>query len=282
MTEAWRGTIEPESVEVTQLERGRLFIDRSAVDFGAVRVVSGGCSVGYKGHSDLVAGRSVLGVIAGQRTDARWFGERIDAGDIVQCHTSMDLSTLGPSKLYYVAVDTTKLEPNDGRRFHRSPLYAERLRRCLQTALERPNPRVEEAILSLLALSFSEKSAFSGSRSFIRRVAAVRQCEEYMREHIVENPTLSQLSAVSGLRMRSLINAFHAVIGMSPMTYLRVQRLNEVHRALLELDPRKTRVIDVASTWGFWHMGHFTESYRAIFGENPSATLNRKKQLSPT
>jgi AraC family transcriptional regulator, ethanolamine operon transcriptional activator len=42
---------------------------------------------------------------------------------------------------------------------------------------------------------------------------------------------------------------------------------------LLRADPRSTRVIDVATEWGFWHMGHFAHDYRVMFGEAPSQTL---------
>jgi AraC family transcriptional regulator, ethanolamine operon transcriptional activator len=35
----------------------------------------------------------------------------------------------------------------------------------------------------------------------------------------------------------------------------------------------RTRIIGVATDWGFWHMGHFARDYRAMFGESPSRTL---------
>ena len=57
------------------------------------------------------------------------------------------------------------------------------------------------------------------------------------------------------------------------MDYLKRLRLNGVHRALRVADKANTRIIDVATAWGFWHMGHFASDYRAMFGVSPSQTL---------
>lgn len=288
--EAWEGTLEPQSIRVTQLDPGSLVFDRSVADLSCARLVSCAASVGFEGHSDLLTGKTLLGVVAAPNTDARWFGERIREDEIVQTCTSMDLTTHGFSRMYYVAMDSDKLEPSgDGFRIHRNVRHAARLREYLGTALrlsDAGTPQsgricrgIAQAMIPLLKLCLSDEGGFPKSTALSRRVAAVRTCELYVREHIVENPTLAELCAVSGLRMRSLINAFQAVLGMSPMAYLRVQRLNEVHKALSTLEPARTRVIDVASTWGFWHMGHFTVTYRAMFGELPSETLNRRRKV---
>lgn len=96
-----------------------------------------------------------------------------------------------------------------------------------------------------------------------------------MRDHADANLTLLDLSRISGMRSRTLINAFEAVTGFSPMDYLKRLRLDGVRRALGRADRDCTRIIDVATEWGFWHMGHFAADYRAMFGETPSETLLR-------
>ena len=95
----------------------------------------------------------------------------------------------------------------------------------------------------------------------------------YMREHLDKTVTLEDLSETSGLRLRSLINAFQAVTGFSPMAYFKRERLSGVRQALQRPRAARIRVIDVATAWGFWHMGHFTADYREMFGESPSETL---------
>ena len=57
------------------------------------------------------------------------------------------------------------------------------------------------------------------------------------------------------------------------MDYLKRLRLNGVRRALQRAHKARTRIIDVATAWGFWHMGHFATDYRRMFGEAPSQTL---------
>lgn len=76
-----------------------------------------------------------------------------------------------------------------------------------------------------------------------------------MREHIDEAISLLDLSRACGMRSRSLINAFKAIAGLSPMDYLKRIRLTAVRNALLRADPRSTRVIDVAMESGFWAYG---------------------------
>lgn len=74
-----------------------------------------------------------------------------------------------------------------------------------------------------------------------------------------------------GASPRKLEYCFRSVLGVSPARYLRTARLNGVHREL-----RRSRdgvVHEIASRWGFWHMGEFAAAYRRHFGELPSQTL---------
>jgi AraC family ethanolamine operon transcriptional activator len=68
---------------------------------------------------------------------------------------------------------------------------------------------------------------------------------------------------------RTLQNAFQESLGTSPAAFLRTVRLNAVRRALRER-PAQATIADTAARWGFWHMGHFSQEYKALFGETPS------------
>jgi AraC-like DNA-binding protein len=105
-------------------------------------------------------------------------------------------------------------------------------------------------LLSSALESFDEHGV--ASKCLSRRLAAVRKCEEYMRDHADATLTLLDLSHVSGMRSRSLINAFEAVTGFSPMDYLKRLRLNGVRRTLERADPSRTRIIDVATDWSLY------------------------------
>ena len=77
-----------------------------------------------------------------------------------------------------------------------------------------------------------------------------------------------------GVSRRSLQYAFEEVLGVSPLTYLRAQRLNAVRRAIKTAET-DTPVMEIAARWGFWHPSYFTASYKKLFGELPSATRKR-------
>jgi AraC-like DNA-binding protein len=65
------------------------------------------------------------------------------------------------------------------------------------------------------------------------------------------------------------------ILRMPPARYQRLRRLQLVHRALRGAGPH-TRVISaVARNFGFRELGRFAASYRALYGELPSATLRR-------
>jgi AraC family ethanolamine operon transcriptional activator len=96
-----------------------------------------------------------------------------------------------------------------------------------------------------------------------------------MRENLDKTLTLLDLSRYCGMRSRSLVNAFEAITGFSPMDYLKRLRLSAVRRTLLRTDRSSTQIMRVAMDWGFWHMGHFSKDYRTMFGELPSQTLHK-------
>ncbi|WP_392531001.1 helix-turn-helix domain-containing protein [Nostoc sp. C117] len=60
---------------------------------------------------------------------------------------------------------------------------------------------------------------------------------------------------------------------LSPIAYLKIQRMNGVRRTLRDADPKITTVMQVAHQWGFCSTGHFCRDYKEMFGELPSETL---------
>jgi AraC-like DNA-binding protein len=296
-----RGALVPESFTWTQMESGSFASEHRIVKLDAMRVGWHGFSLGFKLEADLKPNRLVIGILASGSTCARWFGTGVDEGHVAASGASIWLSTTGPSAFLSVTTDARRLArdfPNspDARILmegagdtclERNDFFAKRLREYLQWLsrdstkssgfLRRVSARamVKRALLPLLAdaLAGGSGATVERSPSLNRRVAAVRVCEAYMREHLDKTVTLIDLSVTSGLRLRSLINAFQAVTGFSPMAYFKRERLSGVRQALQRPHPTRTRVIDVATAWGFWHMGHFTADYREMFGESPSETL---------
>jgi AraC family ethanolamine operon transcriptional activator len=65
--------------------------------------------------------------------------------------------------------------------------------------------------------------------------------------------------------------------GLSLHNYLRMKRLWMVRQELLSGRP-SLNVKACALMYGFWHLGEFSSSYSALFGEVPSQTLARGRR----
>ena len=72
---------------------------------------------------------------------------------------------------------------------------------------------------------------------------------------------------------RTLRKCCEQFLNMSPSRYLRARRMQLVRSALRRADPSDTSVAQIARRFGFGELGRFAASYRARFGELPSATL---------
>lgn len=88
--------------------------------------------------------------------------------------------------------------------------------------------------------------------------------------------TVAALCQELGVSRRSLQNAFQQVMGTGPLAYLKAVRMRQARRALLQGSP----VTEAATASGFWHFGHFSQDYLAMFGERPSQTLRTAQPLS--
>ena len=64
------------------------------------------------------------------------------------------------------------------------------------------------------------------------------------------------------------------------MQYMKLRRLNRVHRELLAPDCKEATVTGVMTSCGVTEFGRFAGAYRALFGETPSQTLKRKLEAT--
>lgn len=133
---------------------------------------------------------------------------------------------------------------------------------------------MKHAIYESTVASFGKAAAASQTpRTSSGRRQVVHRAVAYMREHVNEPLSVADLCAELGVSRRTLQYCFEEVLQLNPVGYLRAIRLNGVRRDLLNSDPEKTMIQDVAARWGFWHLSRLATEYRAMFGELPSATL---------
>jgi AraC-like DNA-binding protein len=99
----------------------------------------------------------------------------------------------------------------------------------------------------------------------------VRDVIDYIERNPAAVRETADLVQLSGLPPRALQSAFREHVGVAPMAFVRGARLDRVRQDLLN---GRGSVSEVASTWGFYHLGHFARHYRQRFGVSPSETLH--------
>ena len=88
--------------------------------------------------------------------------------------------------------------------------------------------------------------------------------------------TVDELAAACGLARRTMQTQFRRFLGAAPLEFLRLTRLAEARRRLMQAEPAAT-VTNIAAGCGFSHLGRFSGWYRERYGESPSATLDRSR-----
>src|SRR5262249_11458489 len=107
-----------------------------------------------------------------------------------------------------------------------------------------------------------------------RRV--VQEAMDYIDAHLAEPITMESIARNVHMSVRSVQQGFREELGISPMTYVRDRRLEPVHHELADAIPSdRVTVTDIATRWGFNHLGSFAVEYRKRWGKSPSETLRQ-------
>lgn len=104
-----------------------------------------------------------------------------------------------------------------------------------------------------------------------------RLIEDILSARLSHPPSIGEMCALTGATERTLHLAFREAYGTSPVAHLRRLRLNAARRALLR--GAEAEVSAVATRFGFFHFGRFAGDYAKLFGELPSAALNRGRNV---
>ena len=103
--------------------------------------------------------------------------------------------------------------------------------------------------------------------------AAIRTAIDIIEAAPDEPLTTAGLAADCHVSVRALQEGFRRHVGMSPMAYVRMVRLDRAHEQLRSADPSLTTVASIAHRWGFTHLGRFAAAHAAKYGEAPGQTL---------
>ncbi|WP_198263069.1 helix-turn-helix domain-containing protein [sulfur-oxidizing endosymbiont of Gigantopelta aegis] len=131
----------------------------------------------------------------------------------------------------------------------------------------------------LLTLDFENNPGKNATGLIARRRAfhVVGRAREYIitAHNNQLCPSIIDICHEIKVSQRTLQYSFKILLGLTPINYLRILRLNWARRQLKHPVSNDTTVTDIAMRWGFWHLGKFSNCYMTMFGELPSTTLKQ-------
>ena len=161
--------------------------------------------------------------------------------------------------------------------------------RAIQLADEAPDrlehPEVarsmEHDLVHLMVRCVTDNSTSDERIGSSRHKKIIRRFEELVSANPHRPLHLADLCAATGATERTLLRCCHDQLGMGPIRFLWLRRMNMVRAALARANAMSTNVTEVATAHGFWELGRFAVSYRKIYGEPPSRTLARRSASCP-
>ena len=102
----------------------------------------------------------------------------------------------------------------------------------------------------------------------------VRRAREYIKSHLPEIRSVSEIASHVGTSTRTLQLGFRQAYGKTPAEFLRRTRIHALYQSLLSAEPSQN-VTALMENLGIVNFGRYARYYRQQFGETPSATLRR-------
>lgn len=164
------------------------------------------------------------------------------------------------------------------------------VRHMLELAAKAPDiVHAPDALQSLQSILFEALDVLTCSgevhgldrrKTLVRYKEILDRIEASVSTNPTIDPTIEGLAAEIGVSVRTLQTASRSISGVGMHQYSRLRRLWSVRRQL-RTGAAGLTVKASALANGFWHMGEFSNVYRAAFGESPSETLSRSKDTVP-
>jgi AraC family ethanolamine operon transcriptional activator len=128
------------------------------------------------------------------------------------------------------------------------------------------------AVLNGLSLSIKTEETHQ-----LKSDRAIRLVLDYVNSAPSYEITAVELCTLADCSQRWLEQSFKTRFGVTPKAYVKYLRLARFRRDLQQ-SPRGEGqpLVELASAYGFWHMGQLAADYRKVYGELPSDTLKRR------
>lgn len=130
--------------------------------------------------------------------------------------------------------------------------------------------KIESEILSQLFNCITFASLKKDRKKF-----PIKMVRDLLHENIHQDIDLSAVEQELNISESQLYYAFKSSYGIAPKKYLKMIRLNAVKKELQMADPKHNTVTEIAMKYNFFHMNHFAEEYKKVFGQIPSVTLGK-------
>jgi AraC-like DNA-binding protein len=134
---------------------------------------------------------------------------------------------------------------------------------------------MEQEMIHMMIKCLTEGESSRMTACGRRHDAIIARFEQYLEAHPDAPLHVVEICAAIGTAERTLRAACEEHLGMGPIRYLNLRRMHLVRRALARADVSRATVTRLATDHGFWELGRFSVTYRALFGESPSETLRR-------
>jgi AraC-like DNA-binding protein len=134
---------------------------------------------------------------------------------------------------------------------------------------------LEQALIEALVACLNEGSAGEDRSARRRHAMIMRRFRRAVEENLDQPLYMPELCGTIGVSDRTLRVCCQEQLGVSPKRYLLLRRMNLARQALRDSSPATTTVTEIATQHGFWQFGRFAGEYKSLFGEAPSATLQR-------
>jgi AraC family ethanolamine operon transcriptional activator len=298
-------TQDPDAVAAVQPERRRSYqqISRGAFrgtvieqSFGCAALLDERWSCGVRVRCGRAGGYTAFALPAAAGGEVRWCGDELAPGAVLRVDEPWEMATAGSFAFLAFGVDGAALAAAElqlaggeersaapGNRVMRGvdvPPLLERLRVLLRALSEAPPHAAALAVASADLMHLAATLDRVGGRAPVGRLsppsqrrAAVARIEEYLDAQRGAVPSIPALCGIAGVSERTLEYAFREHVGVTPVRYLKLRRLNQVRRALRARESAAASVTEIALRAGFYDLGRFAGEYRALFGELPSQTL---------
>ncbi len=108
----------------------------------------------------------------------------------------------------------------------------------------------------------------------------VSRAREFIEVNLEEPLAVDAIALASHASRRTLFRAFITVLGESPSSYVRRRRLHRIRHDLITHAERTCTIALVANRWGMGELGRLSGRYRELFGELPSQTVSRGRNVT--